>query len=229
MTRLLVHVEGQTEEAFVNQVLAPHLYQRGYESVSARLLGDARQRSKRGGARAWVAVCREIVRHLKQDTGCIATTMVDFFGLPQSGEGAWPGRASAVSTNTIEMARIVEEALHADLCSAFGSNFDGARFVPFVVMHEYEGLLFSDCQQFGDAIGRPDLTAAFQQIRGQFSSPEDINDSPDTAPSKRLLQLFPGYEKPLFGAIAAGRMGLDVIRSECPHFRGWLERLEQIP
>ena len=38
--RLLVHVEGQTEETFVKDVLAPHLHRRGYASVAARLVGS---------------------------------------------------------------------------------------------------------------------------------------------------------------------------------------------
>ncbi len=33
MTRLLVHVEGQTEESFVNRILAPHLYTRDFSLV----------------------------------------------------------------------------------------------------------------------------------------------------------------------------------------------------
>ncbi len=44
MTRLLVHVEGETEESFVNEILAPHLCSRGFSKVSARLIGNARQR-----------------------------------------------------------------------------------------------------------------------------------------------------------------------------------------
>ena len=37
MTRLLIHVEGPTEEVFVNEVLASHLYGCGYTKVSARI------------------------------------------------------------------------------------------------------------------------------------------------------------------------------------------------
>ena len=85
MTRLLVHVEGQTEETFVNEVLALHLYGRGLRSVSARLIGNARQRSGHGGTQAWSAVRREIVNHLREDQTCIATTMVDYYGMPQTG------------------------------------------------------------------------------------------------------------------------------------------------
>ena len=86
MTRLLIHVEGQTEETFVKDVLGPHLYKLGYSGISARLLGNARQRSRRGGVKPWPAVRKEIVNHLRQDSGCIASTMVDYYGLPQSGQ-----------------------------------------------------------------------------------------------------------------------------------------------
>lgn len=93
------------------------------------------------------------------------------------------------------------------------------------MMHEFEGLLFSDCRRFGHGIGRPELIAQLQEIRNDFKTPEEINDSPVTSPSKRVEKLVPGYEKPLLGTLAALEIGLDVIRSECPHFRGWLERL----
>ena len=52
---------------------------------------------------------------------------------------------------------------------------------------------------------------------------------PQTAPSKRIESLVPGYKKPVLGTLAVLEIGLEAIRSECPHFRGWLERLEGIP
>jgi hypothetical protein len=70
-----------------------------------------------------------------------------------------------------------------------GSRFDARRFVPFVVMHEFEALLFSDCAAFGRGIYRPDLASGFQEIRDQFPTPEEIDDSPVTAPSKRVEAL----------------------------------------
>src|SRR6185369_5660280 len=90
--RLLVHVEGETEEVFVNEVLRERLLASGYERVGARLLGNARQRDRRGGIRGWDTVRRDIIRHLTEDPGCIATTMIDYYGLPTSGGKAWPGR-----------------------------------------------------------------------------------------------------------------------------------------
>lgn len=86
------------------------------------------------------------------------------------------------------------------------------------MMHEFEALLFSDCAAFGRGIGRPDLGGDFQEIRDAFENPEEIDDSPQTAPSKRVERLVRGYEKPLLGTLAALEIGLATMRRECPHF-----------
>ncbi len=229
MARVLIHVEGQTEETFVNEVLGPHLYSRGYTAVSARLLGNSRLRDRRGGIRGWDSVRSDILNHLREDAECLATTMVDYYGLPQTGVRAWPGRAIAATLPVPQKAEVVQDALRQDIGAAMGGGFDPARFVPFVVMHEFEGLLFSDCTRFATGIGRPDLASRFQEIRAEFATPEEINDSPITAPSKRVEGLIPGYEKPLLGTLAALEIGLDAIRAACPHFRRWLAELETWP
>jgi hypothetical protein len=229
LTRLHIHVEGETEETFVNEVLAPHLYSCGYTKVSARLLGNARQRDRRGGIRAWNSVRGDIVDHLKEDAGCIATTMVDYYALPQAGKKAWPGRKAASRLSFAKKAIAVQQALASDIHGELGGSSDAGRFIPYVMMHEFEGLLFSDCTKFGEGIGRSDLIAKFQAIRDAFASPEEINDSPATHASKRVEELVDGYEKPLLGTLAVLEIGLDAIRQECPHFRNWLERLEKAP
>ena len=174
VSRLLVHVEGETEESFVNEILATHLTvnfgKSGYTNVAARLLGNARARTHRGGIRSWPAVRRDIISL---------------------------------------------------------SGLDEGRFVPFVLMHEFEALLFSDCVRFADAIGRPGVADELQGVREQFGTPEEIDDSPQTAPSKRIRRLVAGYDKPFMGNLAVLEIGLEKIRSECRHFDGWLTRLEQ--
>jgi hypothetical protein len=224
--RLLVHVEGETEEMFVNEVFRGNLLTSGYERVGARLLGNARQRDRRGGIRSWDIVRRDIIRHLTQDPGCIATTMIDYYGLPQSGEKAWPGRAQATSLAVPNRGPHVEAALLDDLSNHMGTGFDRRRFLPFVTMHEFEGLLFSDCEAFARGVGQGGLADSLQGIRDQFDTPEDINDSPITAPSKRLEALIPGYVKPLFANLAALEIGLEAITGACPHFRTWRGELE---
>jgi len=155
--------------------------------------------------------------------------MVDYYGLLSVDQNGWPGRQAAAKLSPALRGASVENAILADLQSELGSDYDLRRFIPFVVMHEFEGLLFSDCTQFCNSIERPALIPKFQKIRGAFESPEAINDSPQTAPSKRVLDLVPEYTKPLFGVFAAMDIGLDTIRRECPHFRNWLDRLESLP
>lgn len=155
--------------------------------------------------------------------------MVDYYALPQTGDRAWPGREAAGRLPYVQKAAKVEEAISEDICREMGSTFNLERLIPFVIMHEFEGLLFSDCGRFSRAIGRPELSAELQSIRDQFPSPEEINDSPITAPSKRVEALIQGYEKPLLGTLAILEIGLDTIRAECPHFNEWLARLEAWP
>ena len=230
-SRLFVLVEGQTEETFVNEVLAPHLYQCGFVAVSARLMGNARQRNRRGGVRGWSEVRRDITRYLRQDASLIVTTLVDFYGLPHDPTNlnkVWPGRAAAGGLPFAQKAPYVEAAIAADIQQQMGRSWNAAQFIPFVIMHEFEGLLFSDCERFAAGIAKPELAPEFQRIRDAFNSPEEINDSPLTHPSMRVLNLVPEYEKPLFGNLAALEIGFDPIRSECPHFREWLKHLETV-
>lgn len=228
MIRLLVHVEGQTEESFVNEVLAPHLHGYGV-SATARQLGHARQRERRGGIKGWMIVRDEIVRHLRTDGNSIATTMVDYFGLPATGNRAWPGRNEAPARRFSERAIGVENAMAEDVRGHMGDRFDDRRFVPYLMMHEFEALLFSDCQKFSSAIGQPNIAGLLQSVRDDFSHPEEINDSPNGAPSKRILGIFEGYRKPLMGLLGIQAIGLPTIRAECPHFSCWLSRLENLP
>ena len=219
MTRLLVHVEGETEETFVNEVLRTHLVEAGYHSVGARLVGNSRARARRGGIASWDVVKRDIVRHLSGDPGCTATTMVDFYALPTS----WPGRTQAVGLASFKKTECMNSALLNDMEA---STPHWQRFEPFVLMHEFEALLFSDCAAFTAAIGHNAAAHPLQQIRDAFATPEDINDSPETAPSKRVGAVIKGYQKVLSGSVGAIGIGLDNIRQQCPSFHNWLSRLE---
>lgn len=227
--RLLVEVEGRTEEEFVAALLGPYLVDRGYQRVDARLLGSAHRRDHRGGARSWPSVGKTIVEHLREDRDRIVTTMVDYYALPASGSGAWPGREQAerlVTSTSSERADAVETAVLEDIVRSMGRSFDPRRFVPFVTMHEYEGLLFSNCDTLAAVLGDPSLAAPLAEIRSRFATPEDINDSSQTAPSKRLEALVPRYEKIVGGVMALLDIGLPKVRAECPHFDQWVRRLE---
>lgn len=222
--RLLIHVEGQTEESVVNEILAGYLRDHGYSSVSARLLGNSRMRSKRGGITSWNAVKTDISAHLKQDRGAISTTFVDYYALP-SGLHGWPGRDIASGALFDRKAQLVEDAIHRDLILEMGDGFNPSRFVPYVAMHEFEGLLFSDCDALARGLGDSNLADALREVRNAFETPEHINDSPMTAPSKRVSSISRTYQKTLHGPLAALEMGVDTIRAHCSGFDRWLSRL----
>ena len=227
MARILVIVEGETEETFVNEVLAPHLVSFGHYA-SARLMGNARLRSRRGGICGWDAASRDILNHLRSDKTVFVTTMVDYYALPQIGPNAWPGRAAANTLRFEEKAPVIQAGIREDIAARLGAGDIQNRFIAYVMMHEFEGLLFSDCAAFAQGIEQVNLASAFQEIRDQFATPEEINDSPLTAPSKRVTALVRGYTKPFHGNLAALQIGLAAIRRECPFFAAWLSTLESL-
>jgi hypothetical protein len=96
-------------------------------------------------------------------------------------------------------------------------------FLPYIQKHEFEALLFSSNTGFENYFAQnSDRT---RRVLQGFDNPEEINDGPDTAPSKRLINLVPEYNKVLFGNILAIEIGLQTILTKCPKFRNWVETL----
>ncbi len=94
-------------------------------------------------------------------------------------------------------------------------------------MHEFEAFVFADVDRAVRAWGLEALGPKLREVRGAFPSPEHINDSPITAPSKRIEAVVDGYEKPLMGALAVLEIGIDRLRLECASFAAWLLELEE--
>lgn len=80
----------------------------------------------------------------------------------------------------------MQDATQEDLALHLGIAREEVAFMPYVVMHEFEALLFSNCASFAEGIDRKELGSEFHKIRDQFATPEEINESPQTAPSKRV-------------------------------------------
>jgi hypothetical protein len=165
---------------------------------------------------------------MKEDRECLATTMVDYYGMPFGGQGGWPGRDAARRELFERRAGTVESALATDVAGALADSFRPDRFLPFVMMHEFEALLFSDCRALAAAMGDLGLETPLRATKLAFRNPEEIDDSPLTAPSRRIVALCSGYQKVLFGTSAADAIGLPAMRRECPHFGLWLKTLEDI-
>ncbi|MBI4716295.1 MAG: DUF4276 family protein [Planctomycetes bacterium] len=213
MSRVLALVEGHTESAFVKEVLAPVLASGGV-FLSATLLG-------KGGIRSYQAVRGDILAALKQDSSRFCTTMIDYYGLPKD----WPGAPRTARREPRHPIESVEQAIADDIQRELGSSFDPKRFFPYLQKHEFEALLFSDPQVLAEIIDQAGNAAALQNIVNEAGAPEEIDDTPDGAPSKRLIRLSPGYQKVLSGARAATRIGIDRICECCPHFARWVSWL----
>ena len=104
-----------------------------------------------------------------------------------------------------------------------------SRFVPYIQLHEFEGLLFSDISAFRNNFrkGECDFNAIETAIK-DFATPEEINNGPNTAPSVRLKNAIQGYNKEIYGSLLADDIGLKTIQERCPLFNQWIGRLESV-
>lgn len=204
MTRLGISVEGETEEEFVKQSLAVHLQARGIY-VKPVLLGRARG-SVQGGGNVTIQGLAAEMRHLRYSCDAV-TSLVDFYG--------FRGKRGMSPDDLIQ-------AIHLGT----GRPDDG-QVIPYVQVHEFEGLLFSHVDVFESVFHDAPITD-LRSIRKGFDTPEDINDNKNTAPSKRIEKLVKRYRKRLHGPVLAEQIGLEMMRGECPRFDAWLRRLESL-
>jgi hypothetical protein len=222
MARLYLFAEGQTELTFADTVLRPHLANLGVYLHHPVLIAHAKKKGRihRGGGRKYVPMRNDILRFLAQEKGpdVFFTTMIDLYGI----HADFPGLAEATECRTPP--ERVEALEHA-----FAADIDDHRFVPYIQLHEYEAYLFSDPTWFAlfhDHAERQ--IAALKAIADAYATPELIDDGQHSAPSKRIIAVFPDYAKSVEGPKIAEGIGLEVIRAKCPHFAAWLSRLESL-
>jgi len=222
-----VVVEGHTEQTFIREVLAPHLAVRKV-FLRAPLIG---QSGHKGGNIRFDRAVRDIRNFLKcSKTRCVyVSTMFDYFRI----EPDWPGRADVSrrlaggsKLSAVEKAAVMESATLARMTELVSHPQVDKRFIPYFSMHEFEALLFSDADTLARSI-RVGVTR-IQDVLAGHASPEDINDDPDGAPSKRLLALNPAYRKVAMGKTIAEAVGIDQMRERCPHFDAWVGKLESL-
>lgn len=220
MTRISVVVEGPTEGSFVQQVLAPLLWA-SQIYLTVTILGVP---GHKGGRTNYARVKKDVLRRLKEDRRAYCTTMFDFYRL---GRG-FPGTPLPATLSNVDKVIRLELAMKEDIVGEAPDLRPDVRFLPYLQLHEYEGLLFSDPEELANGIYQSHLAAEFRAIRQSFPTPEDIDDGQETAPSKQVLRLCPSYNKVLDGTRAASAVGIEAMRRECPHFRSWLEGLGKL-
>lgn len=188
MIRVHVICEGSTEKMFVDEVLNEIFNQKDIYLYPS-LIGN------RGGKFRFERLFIDVRKWLLGDPSAYCTTFFDFYGLPSN----FPGKEEAKSyTSHSQKASCLTKNLTAQLKAGLGEK-PLLRFIPYVQMYEFEGLLFSDPDRLAQGICQTKLAKDFHAIRKNFNSPEEINDSPIQAPSKRIAALFPEYDKPIHG------------------------------
>ena len=218
MRKVHILVEGQTEETFVRELLAPYLLPK---NIVAQATLAATKRVKRGplfkgGVVSYGKVKNDLLRLLRDTSATKVTTLLDFYGLPKD----FPGLASMPDASCYDKVAHLERAFMKDI------NRD--NFLPHFSLHEFEGLMFASPKAIADVFPgtNPRYLVKLEEIRSSFNSPEEINDGPTTAPSKRIKELYSDYQKTFHGPLVAINIGIDSIRQECEHFNQWLTDLE---
>jgi len=220
--------EGQTEEKFVKEVLKPYL--NGYGIVvKSRLLVTSRKKDASGGLISYQQAERDLklwmreVSHRKSETHYF-TTMFDLYALPEDFPGAIQSKSIADAYARVE---------HIE--NEFGSAIGSPNFIPYIQLHEFEALLFCDIEKL--IIEYPKCHKEIERLKETLQSyndnPELIDNSPETAPSKRIIKAIEGqkkynYNKPISGSKVTKSIGMPTLETQCRHFKQWVERIKEI-
>ena len=209
---VIIYCEGYTEEGFINEVLAPY-----FKKMDIKVMPQIHKTKItgtgvfRGGVKNYAPIKSELIKYCK-NPNFVVTTMFDYYGMPKDTPSI-----GCTEVDIYKRIEIIESAIADDI------GYD--NFIPNLIMHEFEGLLFSDPQSFS-VITRGREVSMLQKIRNKAQSPEHINNSPETAPSKRILNIIDDYGKVRQGVIVAKNIGIDKMLSECKHFADWIEKIK---
>jgi Domain of unknown function (DUF4276) len=214
MKRVIIICEGTTEKEFCNNVLAPYLFH--YEIfIQAPLI-----KRSMGGIVRWSILKKEIEIHLLEQ-GVIVSTLIDYYGLYQKYKfPKWAEGEGVVDKNS--RMDFLETAMKEDIAESIRH-----RFIPYLQLHEFEGLLFNNIQYFYDQVPKDELVG-IDELKSTFANydnPEMINNNPETSPSHRLKRIIKGYNKPLYGHYFAEAIGIENIRTKSPRFDKWIEKI----
>jgi hypothetical protein len=150
LKRVLVLVEGDTEERFVKTILQPHLWNHGVSLepkivVTKRVVGGPF--AKGGGD--FGKIVRDL-RLLLGDSNAVAvTTLFDFYGFPRK----VPDASADVFADI--------EALERRIAAAVDAN--SRRLRPYLQRHEFEAFLFVDPDATARAASQPKAATAIAE------------------------------------------------------------------
>lgn len=216
---VVVLVEGQTEQRFIREVLAPYMAVQGIYLTPIVLS----KQGQKGGDVRFSRAKNDIREHLWQRPDTCITLMVDYYGIKSD----WPGYVkSREQTNHTNKAKIINQATAMEVTQLFPNQRPTRRFIPYVSMHEIEALYFSnpDCLASHLGVERKRI----DQILREYPNPEAINDDFSTTPSRRLESLSRRFKKISTGIAIAQEVGISRMREVCSLFDTWLTELESL-
>lgn len=173
-----------------------------------------------GGIVRWSVLKREVETYLKE-SNVIVSTLIDYYGLYKKHDFPSWAESEKIADKNKRM-DFIEEAMKNDI-----NDEIRYRFIPYLQLHEFEGLLFNNIQLFYDQIPESELVGIneLQQTFADYDNPEMINNIPTTSPSNRLKRIIKGYNKTLYGHYFAEAIGINNMRTKSPRFNEWINLL----
>lgn len=222
MKKIFVVTEGQSETNFVNKVMVPYFAGRCILiPITVVTKIDVRiGKMYKGGVANYNQIRKTLLKTLalaSKSGNAHVTTMFDFYGLPTD----VPGVADALKVNDpYEKVALIEgEILKME-------GYDGGLFFPYIELHEFEAMLFSDLSKLEEVYFEYDLSA-LRECGKRQSNPELINDGIETAPSKRIINCVNCFDKANVGVDVLGKIGIEKIAKKCRHFSEWMKGIEE--
>ncbi len=218
MKYVIIICEGETEKEFCQKILAPYFNRKDID-IRPPLI-----KKSMGGIVKWPELQKQIALHLKSEPKAYVTTLIDYYGLYKKyGFPKWYEAELLADKN--QRMDMLELGMKEDIEDSIRH-----RFIPYMQLHEFEGLLFNEINIFYEQIPSKELVGIeeLKQIFVQYDNPEMINNNRDTSPSHRLKRIISGYNKVVYGNIIAEAIGLEKIRVKCPRFDRWLTYIEEI-
>jgi len=217
MKRLVIIVEGETEESFVNNILCPYFCSKGlYNTIQC-----FKTKHSHGGISKYSYIKKDILNTIYEKD--VVSMMIDFYRLPSD----FPGFSDLKATQTHkEQASLLETEIKKDLEDTQKHQFD--NFIPYIQLHEFEALVFASIKGIDILFEREEMDyKGLMNVIEEHPNPEEINNHPATAPSMRLKKLIPGYNKVLHGIEIIKTMGMPELLEKCPRFKTWVESMEE--
>ena len=210
MIRVAISVEGQSEDEFCKKILAPYFQERRIQ-LTPIIVTSKREKcgvKHKGGCINLDRVKSEVSKLLSGFD--YVTTFYDLYGF---------GKVDDISADELE--------------EKMRELFKNTKFIPYIQQYEFETLLFSKPLYYGNYFDNPQATLDIEKIISSCGGNiEDINNSKETAPSKRMMKFFDDYDedfdKVFHGYSIIEEIGLQKVLEQSPRFSKWIEKIESL-